>query len=969
MRIRRVLAIAVTALSSAVLAAPAHAFDFPVQNINDSGNGSLREAILDANATSGADRIVFDIAGTAVHKIAPTSALPAIDDAVVIDGYTQPGASANTLAGGNNAVFKIELSGENTATGTSGLVFATGSLQSTVRGLVVNRFPAVQIRLGGGLGRVEGSFIGTDPTGTLDPGGEATGVLVESNQNGVGGIEPAERNLISGIDGDGVFVAGPSADTFVAGNYIGTTRSGNAALPNDDNGVEAEDAPDTTIGGFPGVGRIVNVISGNRGDGVQITDSPRSVVTASHIGTNAAGTAALGNAVNGVAIRGADNFVGSPSARNVISGNGFFGVRVDSGAASVVRANHIGLDAAGSASLPNVLGGMIVTGPSDLTVGGDEAAERNVISGNGGNGVDVSGSGVQVQRNHIGTNAAGTAARPNAGAGVLLRGDGNTVGGISSGTRNVISGNAFAGVHAEFPAAHDNRIVGNHIGVASTGTAAVPNGSHGVHVANAPDTVIGAASLTPGGASNVISGNHGSGVFVTGSLATGTRIDGNLLGTDAPGGAALPNRDDGVSIVDGATASLGSAAGNVISGNELSGVFIAGRGTEGTVLFDNVVGLNRTGTGAVPNGNGVEIAGGATSNTVGFQLDGARRNVISGNRLAGVLIRGTGTTGNTVMESFVGLNTAGSSAIPNGRGVVVSDGAQRNTVGGEPLAARNVISGNRSEGVLFTGAGTDRNLMLGDFVGTTASGTVALPNLVGVNVGAGARGNTVAESLVSGNTTAGVRVADAATRSTRVQGNLIGTGPGGNGPLPNGSGVVVTAGAQATTIGGAGGLGNRIGFNAAAGVRVEGSSTTGAEVTRNAIFKNGGLGINLRAAGEGADVPTPNDLDDPDTGPNALQNFPVITAANGSAGATTISGTLNSRPSVTYRVEVFRNPASPDVEADTFVGAATVTTSAGGDGTWSLSIPADLSGRVLRATATRLDTSSTSELSATRTVG
>ena len=90
---------------------------------------------------------------------------------------------------------------------------------------------------------------------------------------------------------------------------------------------------------------------------------------------------------------------------------------------------------------------------------------------------------------------------------------------------------------------------------------------------------------------------------------------------------------------------------------------------------------------------------------------------------------------------------------------------------------------------------------------------------------------------------------------------------------------------------------------------VDGDATTGAELMRNAIFGNGGLGINLRPAGEAADTVTPNDAGDADTGPNALQNFPAITAAGGAGSTTTTSGTLNSRPNAGYRVEVFRNPA------------------------------------------------------------
>ena len=175
--------------------------------------------------------------------------------------------------------------------------------------------------------------------------------------------------------------------------------------------------------------------------------------------------------------------------------------------------------------------------------------------------------------------------------------------------------------------------------------------------------------------------------------------------------------------------------------------------------------------------------------------------------------------------------------IPNERGVVIAGGAQLNTVGGSAESARNTISGNRTDGVLITGAGTNRNTVRGNYIGTTQTGNAAVANVVGVNITAGARLNTVGgplnapRSLISGNTTAGVRVADSATLDNWVQGNLIGTGPGGIGPLANGAGVIVTAGAQATTIGGAGALGNRIAFNGGSGVLVDGAATTGAEIT------------------------------------------------------------------------------------------------------------------------------------------
>src|SRR5205823_6177876 len=127
---------------------------------NDSGAGSLRQAITDANANTGTDTIAFNIAGAGVHTITPTTALPVITAPVIIDGYTQPGASMNTLANGDNAVLLIELDGTNAGGVISGLTITAGS--STVRGLVINRFTnhGIDLQTNGG-NVVTGNFIGT----------------------------------------------------------------------------------------------------------------------------------------------------------------------------------------------------------------------------------------------------------------------------------------------------------------------------------------------------------------------------------------------------------------------------------------------------------------------------------------------------------------------------------------------------------------------------------------------------------------------------------------------------------------------------------------------------------------------------------------------------------------------------------------------------------------------------------------
>ena len=196
-------------MAAMVLAAgePAHAADFTVTNTNDSGTGSLRQAILDANAAAGADNIKFAIPGDGPHTISPNSELPDITDSVTIDGYTQLGSSKNTLAqGASNAVLKIELDGTNAGVQATGL--SVNASNCVVKGLVINRF-----QFGGvssfinGVENVEikGNFIGTDPSGTQDLGNDGNGVFINSQGNStIGGASPKARNVISGNSGAGV---------------------------------------------------------------------------------------------------------------------------------------------------------------------------------------------------------------------------------------------------------------------------------------------------------------------------------------------------------------------------------------------------------------------------------------------------------------------------------------------------------------------------------------------------------------------------------------------------------------------------------------------------------------------------------------------------------------------------------------------------------------------------------------------
>lgn len=181
-----------------------------VTNTNDSGAGSLRQAILDANANPGADTITFNIPGAGVHTITPASLLPAITDQVLVDGYTQPGASRNTLASGENAVLLIELDG-TVIGGSSGLTIRASNCE--VRGLVINRFAqGIFITSSSGttqttVNLIQGNFIGTNASGNSSlPNSEGISIQF-SNHDQIGGTTPDARNLIAGNAARGLISA------------------------------------------------------------------------------------------------------------------------------------------------------------------------------------------------------------------------------------------------------------------------------------------------------------------------------------------------------------------------------------------------------------------------------------------------------------------------------------------------------------------------------------------------------------------------------------------------------------------------------------------------------------------------------------------------------------------------------------------------------------------------------------------
>jgi hypothetical protein len=376
---------------------------FFVTNVNDTGPGSLRQAIIDANSNPGPDTIAFNIAG-ASRTIKPVVSLPAITDTVTIDGTTQPGFAGAPV---------IELNGANSVSNALGI----GAPGTVVRGLVINGFNLGGIGIGsaGSGSRIEGCYIGTDVTGTVAVPNGGPGISIGSSNNVIGGTTPAARNVISGNGGEGIEIevfcctgTTPSANgNVVEGNYIGLNAAGDAAIPNGREGVfistsssEGTVAGNVVGGTEPGAG---NVISGNKFDGLFIGSfqTTGTVVKGNFIGTDATGSLSIPNSGDGLHVDFARNNViggSEPGARNVISGNGINGGGTGrgngitlGGSGSVVRGNYVGVNAAGNAPIPNLLHGVSVSG-TNQAVGGVGAGEGNTIAFNGEDGIICAGS-------------------------------------------------------------------------------------------------------------------------------------------------------------------------------------------------------------------------------------------------------------------------------------------------------------------------------------------------------------------------------------------------------------------------------------------------------------------------------------------------------------------------------------------------------------------------------------------------
>ena len=284
-----------------------HAATFTVVNTNDSGAGSFRQALIDANANVGADTIQFTIPGAGLHTINVASFLPTIDQQVTIDGYTQPGAAVGTNAfpAPLNPVLQIQISGLQAQ-----LAVNAGGAGTIIRGLVLNQsFEPINVDADNVV--IAGNFIGTNAAGDTADGGSGFGVRHEGGNNlRIGGPSAADRNLISNMSQGGIILDVFSGSTghLIQGNFIGTDRTGTVSLAQ----VSAVGMSNTNNAQV-----LNNLISGNPGGGLDTLNvAPNTLIIRGNlIGTQANGTSALPNGnFGGINLRISNATVGGSGA-------------------------------------------------------------------------------------------------------------------------------------------------------------------------------------------------------------------------------------------------------------------------------------------------------------------------------------------------------------------------------------------------------------------------------------------------------------------------------------------------------------------------------------------------------------------------------------------------------------------------------------------------------------------------------
>lgn len=797
-----------------------------VSSTEDSGPGSLRQALLDAvNGT----KITFDTnifpPGNPATISLTSGALPAITQgSITIDA-----SNAGVILDGSQFtnVYGIYIS----------------SNYNSIKGIQIQNFD-------NGIG--------------IDGNQDASYNQIGGNRT-IGDGPNGEGNTIINCTWGGIVVSGQYAtNNYVKGNYVGIDVNGDIAKPNE-RGINIR-APYNTIGSSNPNEK--NVVSGNLDHGIWLEgeNAHNNTIIGNFIGTDATGTKSIGNSI-GVLLHEFEG--GSPicnqiggveeNEKNLISGNSSDGIHIYGPGAdsNKVIGNYIGTNFSATNSIPNGGNGItIVNGARYNTIGGNNENERNIISGNDNDGISIQGSDVnnnQVIGNFIGTDLSGTIDLGNS-IGVVI---GHTSSGFNrnnSVSQNLVINNKYGGIWlgdkltkenvisdntiikneygiamndttsdniifnniislnngcgiGVWSGSNKNTISGNFIGTDSTGNLSWGNQNEGIIIDNSSFNLIGGDSEDD---RNIISGNGQLNIGIRNPNSIGNEIKGNYIGTNLNGTEALENGNSGIGIYSGANNNVIGGytenERNVISGNLFDGIWISGNETNGNTIKGNFIGTNAEGGLALSNGNsGISCVDGTRNNIIGGSA--AERNIISGNGWDGINIDGEDTDSNNVIGNYIGCDITGSNKLSNGNnGVSISNGAKYNQVGSNISEYRNIISANLGNGVGIHHTGTNNNIVIGNFIGVDASGLKSLGNShQGVHITGGPMHNIIGgqsdeeRNIISANEEDGIIIYNSSDNT--ITGNFVGTDKNGTQPLGNKSnGIRIDATANNNTI-------------------------------------------------------------------------------------------------------------------------------------------------------------------------
>ncbi|MEZ5476638.1 MAG: right-handed parallel beta-helix repeat-containing protein [Thiolinea sp.] len=527
----------------------------------DNNTGSLRDAIECANSNPGPDTITFNMptteagytAGTGVWTLRPDSELPFIEDAdTTIDATTQTGTDCTPAS----RRIVVELDGSN-AGPLSKAGLEVQAERTVIRGLAVNSFSGVGVyfdiygtRVSNGSS-LSCSNVGTDAAGLVAKPNTSWGVRVKSSSDVViGGSNASDRNIISGNHRSGVFAE--NGDRLrVENNYVGLDATGNAALGNGTGTLWSRDGvvlwPDGAGDGTNDALIRNNVISGNNNFGLLFEDSSGNTVTGNIIGLNASGTAALPNGDDGIQVKKSGNLIigGATAAeRNVIAGNNNRGIGLNNAGSIdnlVIQGNYFGVGADGQTPLPNVTAALGLFNATNITLGGGNAGEGNVIYSREYGVVSYGVDNGLIQGNTIGATVDQSTVLDFAVAAIEIRNgsDNWTIGGSNAGEGNLIVGGSGSviGGGLLLDTTQGAVVQGNRIGVLPDGTPG--RNTNNVYILNsAQDIRVGG---TGAGEGNVIAHATLHGLMINSSTTPMTTVSvlGNRIFNNADHGIDL----------------------------------------------------------------------------------------------------------------------------------------------------------------------------------------------------------------------------------------------------------------------------------------------------------------------------------------------------------------------------------------------------------------------------------------------